>query len=359
MLPAILALTMVFHSSYAVVQTPAQRKHASRSHYEALVQREARCVYDLAGFVFPSDASGTNASWVLAEVKPDASSGHYTTVVSPDAHGGMVLDFKNALPPQDEGQLVISETLTGRPLKGAVKYSWPSSTEAERPLKRVIKYSCIDDPASDLWNPFRKGGKIIIRLAGRQPLDTEPRDYTVPGSQIAEPRYYMVPDEFAPSLPSAFAYAQQHPAIFSKTGAAQNTLLLRRLLADKNPLLAVAAFKALYDAGQFSNDDVLASLKSATATERATKIKALFDDASNNSQIALTKKALGRYLVRASIADQFYGLALGLLASSDRLYGMSGSDGFKKRLKQRARSLHDTSETGEKLAAVLRLLPSS
>lgn len=305
----------------------------SESNNQNQVRSDAAAVIDSSAFVFPADTPNTSVSWILAEVKPSPLSGVPVMPAHLDRHGVYVVD--EVLPPKDEGQLNILDTLAGKPLKGAIKYSWPSFT------------SEINNPSRNLWNPFEQGGKIIIKLASQRPLNTEPIG-----------AYFIVPHEFVPYVSNAFDYVKQHPDIFLSNLANWNVDKLHMLIADKNPMLAVASFRTLYNAGQISNDDILTMLKNATALEEAVEIRVLITN-SSKTQFALTRKALSDYLTDASSADHLYGFALGLYSSSDSLVNIPALDEYMTTIKRKLLASHETSQTARKLVALQRLMMPS
>jgi hypothetical protein len=246
--------------------------------------RDAQTVLDLANLRLDALAHASSGrSWVVATISPQ---GDKPVARGVDAGGADT----NVL--TRDGTVAVSAVLFGDRLTG-----WGYHEEWQVP-------NLGHHPLQPFYNSFREAGGCAIMLV--HPTD----------GQVVVEETCLLPADWQGAAANAMEYFRAHEAEFRPPTADADRMRLLKLIADENPLVAIAAGNVL---AATRHRDLLDTIGSgASASLHGIRLATLIYSAlKTGPQIPPRDAAilLGGVIDRAAAPDDLHSVALGLLAA--------------------------------------------
>lgn len=298
--------------------------------------KAARAIRDTASLDFARISRGASEPWVLLEVKPDASSGRGRL------KGGYIDGTTGTLvtPPGArvvvpiEGTCKVLAVLAGKTDRTSFPYNWE-----EEAFSRKKE----DD---ETFSPFRTGGGAIVCS-----LDQK-------GTGASHFRSVsLLPDGWQAFVVDAFTRQRADSGPFNSTHAPEKIEELRRLLRDKNPLIAASACRALGESGELPPGFCGDFVAGAEMERGALLLFLALERSPKDIASRVEKEAIG-LIERAASCTEIEGIALAALAAFSRPPSrQEHARGLELLRKLRSKRLELAASGGrdEHLVAILRL----
>ena len=289
-------------------------------------------VFDVQSLEFERIVKEQNEVWVLAEVEPSPKSDRLEGLtVDPVSHKSSVVPGQKPVTVFD-GSLHVRAVLSG---KTDVK-NLPYRLEVESQI--TPDGSLIGTTVDETYLSFQTPNLVIARLNLEK---AKPSKNSNP-IEVKSGLFYLMPVEWQQSIAPAFDYYRANAALFVDEDARKNQVKLNQLLEGDNPLLVVAACRALVRGGALNGRLIQGVLTRSKGYLQAAVTAVMLIDAPRtpyNSYAAeeeqlkeLRDPTLSEALLNnaASVAlvsydskdsSQLEGLALGVWVAADILYG--------------------------------------